>query len=60
MHSWEQYFDRVREVYRKADKKTKTRLLNEARKRTRLNRKILVAKLAHTVIARTRIGSLKM
>lgn len=50
MHSREQYLDRVREEYRKADKKTKTRLLNEARKRTRLNRKVLIAKLAHPVV----------
>lgn len=47
MHSREQYLERVREEYRKADKKTKTRLLNEARKRTRLNRKVLIGKLAH-------------
>ena len=47
MHSREQYLERVREDYRNADKKTKTRLLNEARKRTRLNRKVLIGKLAH-------------
>jgi hypothetical protein len=47
MHSREQYLERVREEYRNADKKTKTRLLNEARKRTRLNRKVLIGKLAH-------------
>jgi hypothetical protein len=48
MHSREQYLERVREEYRKADKKSKTRLLNnEARKRTRLNRKVLIGKLAH-------------
>ena len=47
MHSREQYLARVREEYRNADKKTKTRLLNEARKRTRLNRKVLIGKLAH-------------
>ena len=41
MHSREQYLERVKEEYRKADKKSKTRLLNEARKRTRLNRKVL-------------------
>src|ERR1022692_3742770 len=35
------------EEYRNADKKTKTRLLNEARRRTRLNRKVLIGKLAH-------------
>lgn len=48
MHSREQYLERVREEYRKADKKGKTRLLNEARKRTRLNRKVLIGKLAHS------------
>ncbi len=47
MHSREQYLERVREEYRKADKKTTTRLLNEARKRTGLNRKVLIGKLAH-------------
>jgi hypothetical protein len=47
MHSREQYLERVREEYRNADKKNKTRLLNEARKRTRLNRKVLIGKLAH-------------
>jgi hypothetical protein len=47
MHSREQYLERVREEYKKADKAEKTRLLNEARKRTRLNRKVLIRKLAH-------------
>lgn len=47
MHSREQYLERVREEYRNAGRKTKTRLLNEARKRTRLNRKVLIGKLAH-------------
>lgn len=47
MHSREQYLDRVREEYSKADKRGKTRLLNEARKRTRLSRKVLIRKLAH-------------
>ena len=47
MHSREQYLARVRDEYRNADKKDKTRLLNEARKRTRLNRKVLIGKLAH-------------
>lgn len=32
---------------RNASKKTKTRLLNEARRRTRLNREVLIGKLAH-------------
>src|SRR5260221_12482694 len=52
MHSREQYVERVREEYRKADKKSKTRLLNEARKRTRLNRKVLIGKLAHPAVER--------
>src|SRR5258708_10853902 len=52
MHSREQYLERVREEYRKADKKSKTRLLNEARKRTRLNRKVLIGKLAHPAVER--------
>lgn len=47
MHSREQYLARVREEYGKASKRGKTRLLNEARKRTRLNRKVLIGKLAH-------------
>jgi hypothetical protein len=47
MHSREQCLDRVREEYRNANKKNKTRLLNGARKRTRLNRKVLIGKLAH-------------
>ncbi|MGH8338537.1 MAG: integrase catalytic domain-containing protein [Candidatus Acidiferrales bacterium] len=47
MHSREQYLERLREEYRNAGKKTKTRLLNEARKRTRLNRKVLIGKLCH-------------
>jgi hypothetical protein len=54
MHSREQYLERVREEYRNADKKTKTRLLNEARRRTRLNRKVLIGKLAHPATIRQR------
>jgi hypothetical protein len=54
MHSREQYLERVREEYQKADKRTKTRLLNEARKRTRLNRKVLIGKLAHPPAAKAR------
>ena len=46
MHAREQYLARVREEYGKANKRTKTRLLNEARKRTKLNRKVLIGKLA--------------
>jgi len=45
MHSREQYLEALRDEYRRADKKKKTRLLNEAVKRTRLNRKVLVRKL---------------
>lgn len=51
MHSREQYLQTFREEYRRASKKQKTRLLNEARKRTRLNRKVLIRKLAHPVPA---------
>ena len=47
MHSREQYLATLRAEYRRASKKQKTRLLNEARKRTRLNRKVLIRKLAH-------------
>ena len=47
MHAREQYLARAREEYGKANKRTKTRLLNEARKRTKLNRKVLIGKLAH-------------
>ena len=47
MRSREQYLDSVREEYRQASRKQKTRLLNEARKRTRLNRRVLIRKLAH-------------
>ena len=45
MHSREQYLVALREEYLRANKKQKTRLLNEARKRTRLNRKVLIRKL---------------
>lgn len=47
MHSREQYLAALREDYRRASKEQKTRLLNEARRRTRLNRKVLIRKLAH-------------
>jgi hypothetical protein len=47
MRSREQYLESVRQEYRNASRKQKTRLLNEARKRTRLNRKVLIGKLAH-------------
>ena len=39
MHSREQYLATLRQDYQRADKKQKTRLLNEAQKRTRLNRR---------------------
>ena len=45
--SREQYLDTLREEYRAASKKQKKRLLNEAGKRTRVNRKVLARKLAH-------------
>jgi hypothetical protein len=54
MHSREQYLERVREEYRNADKKTKKRLPNGARRRTRLNRKVLFGKLAHPPVLRVR------
>jgi len=47
MHSREQYLETLREDYRRASKRQKTKLLNEARRRTRLNRKVLIGKLAH-------------
>ena len=47
MNAREQYLKTMRGEYRRARKKEKTRLLNEARKRTRLNRKVLIRKLAH-------------
>ena len=47
MHSREQYLDTLREEYRRANKKEKSRLLSEARKRTRLNRKVMNLKLSH-------------
>jgi hypothetical protein len=47
MRSREQYLESVRQEYRQAGRKQKTKLLNEARKRTHLNRKVLIRKLAH-------------
>jgi hypothetical protein len=47
MLSREQYLAALREEYRRGNKKQKTRLLNEAWKRTKLNRKVLIRKLAH-------------
>jgi hypothetical protein len=46
MHSREQYLDTLREEYRRAGRKQKTRQLNEARRRTHLNRKVLIRKLS--------------
>ena len=46
MHSREQYLAALREEYLRGTKKQKTRLLNEARKRTHLNRKVLIRKLS--------------
>ena len=45
MHPREQYLESLREEYGGADKKQKTRLLNEARKSTRLNRRVLIRNL---------------
>jgi hypothetical protein len=50
MHSREQYLERLQEEYRHANKKQRGRLLDEARKRTRLNRKVLIRKLAHPAL----------
>ena len=47
MPSREQYLETLREDYRRANRKEKTRLLSEARKRTGLARKVLIRKLAH-------------
>ena len=46
MHSREQYLAVLREEYLRGTKKQKTKLLNEARKRTHLNRKVLIRKLS--------------
>ena len=51
MHSREQYLEALREEYLRGNKKQKTRLLNEARKRTRLNRKVLIRKLTRVPAA---------
>ena len=47
MRSREQYLERSARSTGKPVGNRKTRLLNEARKRTRLNRKVLIRKLAH-------------
>jgi hypothetical protein len=51
MHSREQYLAALREEYLRGNKKQKTRLLNEARKRTKLNRKVLIRKLTRVPAA---------
>ena len=45
MSARDQYLTQLRSDYIGADKPTKTRLLNEAEKRTKLARKYLIAKL---------------
>jgi len=52
MNAREQYLETLRREYQRGNKKQKTRLLNEARKRTRLNRKVLIRKLAHPAPAK--------
>jgi len=47
MHSRERYLETLREEYRRASKQRKSQLLNVARRRTRLNLKVLIQKLAH-------------
>lgn len=42
MHSREQYLEEVRKEYVRANKQGRSKLLNEARRRTRLNRKYLI------------------
>ncbi len=56
MHSREQYLAALREEYLRGNKRQKTRLLNEARKRTRLNRKVLIRKLTHVPAAAAQPG----
>jgi hypothetical protein len=53
MHSREQYLTALRDEYLRGGKKQKSRLLNEARKRTRLNRKVLIRKLSRIPAARS-------
>ncbi len=56
MHSREQYLAALREEYLRGNKRQKTRLLNEDRKRTRLNRKVLIRKLTHVPAAAAQLG----
>ena len=46
MHSREQDLAALREEYLRGNKKQKKKLLNEAKKRTKLNRKVLIRKLS--------------
>ena len=50
MHSREQYLERLRQEYQQAGKKQKGRLLEEAEKRTGLNRKVLIRKLGQGAV----------
>jgi len=59
MHSREQYLEKVRTEYEKADKQGKGRLLDEARKRTGLNRKYLIRKLGQPFRPRAKKGRRK-
>ncbi len=47
MHLRDQYPASLRQEYRRSTRKQRTRLLDEARKRTGLPRKVLIRKLAH-------------
>jgi hypothetical protein len=47
MNGRKQYLETLRGEYRRGSKRQKTRLLNEAQRRTRLNRKVLIRRLAH-------------
>jgi hypothetical protein len=53
-HSPEQYLASLPEEYRRANRKQKKKLLNEALRRTGLNRKVLIRNLAHPAAARAR------
>ena len=48
-----QYLESVRREYRQADRRQKSRLLTEARKRTLLNHKVLIRKPAHPAKVRS-------
>src|ERR1700733_10428656 len=51
MNGREQYLETLRGEYQRGSKKQETRLLNEAQKRTRLNRRV-IRKLAHPPAAK--------